>query len=494
MVKKWSTVLVAMALLLAMAMPLVTMAADWPVRILTPPDTLDLPYSDYSSRDSTYAAGRDWVKVALESDNTMYLISTDDQGQSWENATLWHAPSWNRDLDYCYDGTYFHFATTDFTEESDNYSILYRRGAPQTDGSITWSTENWQVAVAYAGTYVYEDPKIAVGDDGEPFIAYEQADKDTFLDISICVARSNATEGGTWSANWSDSQVSADHNFFSVCCVAEDIYLVVSEDEESQLYAWTYSNVGFADLVTRQAQGEEGDLFYVYQWSMVRSGDSVELVYSVYEALTESAVYWMLGRTYDTASGLWSAPVTIDTWPYMNGAVEVDVSVALAGDDVYAFWPYEEWEPFDDGLINVAGQVRYAKKVDGLWEAPVVWIDVFNMGISIDTYDLDTTAGTNAEEHVPVVFMGSTDEWMTSDTWFTGLDVTATAPTPPDPTDTGNFVPAVAAYMVMMLLINVPMVLAGRAGYEVSGTLLGLINLLFVLVALMVILFPYLST
>lgn len=490
--RRCGVAMLMLAVLLAVATPLVAIAADWSVRLVSNSEGLALPYSDYAARDSTYAAGRDWVKLAaLGTDNSMYMISTADQGLTWDNASVWHAPSWNRDVDYCYDGTYFHFVTSDYTTESDNYSLLYRRGAPQANGTIVWSTPTWQVAVAYGGTYVYVDPHIAVGDDGEPFIVYEQADKDTFLDISTCVTRSNATPGGTWSVNWSDSEPSALHHFYSACCVGADDYLVVSMDEESQLIAWTYSDVGFADLVTLRDSGSEGDLFYVNTWSLVRSGGSVELVYSVEEMIAdpESALLSMVGRTYDIASRTWSAPVTVTEWPLGNGGSQIDVSVALAGEDVYAFWPYEDGTMEEGDFVPTVGQVRYAKKTDGVWSSPVEWLDTMSMGIAIDVYAIDTTAGTNAEEHVPVLFQGTTDEWLTSDAWFTGLDVTGQTPTPPT---SNNFVPAVVAYMVMMLLVNVPMGMAARAGYEVAGTWLGVANLIFVIVAVCVVLLPYL--
>ena len=490
--RRWGVAMMMLAVLVAMAEPLVTIAADWPVRLITNSGVLEFPYSDYSSRDTTYAAGRDWVKVAaLGTDNSMYMISTADQGATWDNASVWPSPSWNRDVDYCYDGTYFHFVTSDCTVESDNYSLLYRRAVPQANGTLVWSTPTWQVAIPYEGTYVYNDPKIAVGDDDEPFIVYEQADKDTFLDISTCVTRSDATPGGTWDVNWWDSEVSAVHHFYSACCVAPDIYLVVSLDEDSQLFAWTYSDVGFADLTTLRDSGTEGDIFDVYMWSMVRNGGTVELVYSVEEMVAdpESATMEIVARTYDIASSLWGAPATISSWDCMGGASEVDVSVALAGSDVYALWPYEEWVPDDDGYVNTAGQIRYSKMTGGMWSPPAVFLDVLGMGITIDSYDFDTTAGTNASEHIPVVFDGSTDGWLTSDTWFTGLDVTGQTPTPPT---SNNFVPAVVAYMVMMLLVNVPMGMAARSGHEVSGTWLGFANLVFVIVAVCVVLLPYL--
>jgi hypothetical protein len=142
-------------------------------------------------RKSFYAKGRYWV---FYSDGTNMVFKTSVDGISWSSATTVRAADNGNKFSVFFDGTYVHYA---YSSQVTNTPLYYCRGTPDSNGTVTWSSE--QTAVAAASTVSYTGPCITVATDGRAWIGYEYYTT-TGPDRYPCVTR-NANTDGTWSTD-----------------------------------------------------------------------------------------------------------------------------------------------------------------------------------------------------------------------------------------------------------------------------------------------------
>jgi hypothetical protein len=88
-----------------------------------------------------YYNGRHWVFVLVN--NNLYWYHSVD-GLTWTQGGYITPLSIGRGFSVWFDGTYVHYC---YANESYGGAIYYRRGTPNADGSITWSTATEQTAV-----------------------------------------------------------------------------------------------------------------------------------------------------------------------------------------------------------------------------------------------------------------------------------------------------------------------------------------------------------
>jgi hypothetical protein len=145
-------------------------------------------------RKCFYANGLFWV---FYSDGTYLVYRTSADGVNWSAATTVRACTSGRMFDIYFDGTYLHYAYAPGTAGGD---LMYRRGIPNPDGTITWSAAE-QIAydaVSVTGVvreYVYE-PSIAVDSAGRPWIAFRYYEYYAATYSTMVMASSTAD--GTW--------------------------------------------------------------------------------------------------------------------------------------------------------------------------------------------------------------------------------------------------------------------------------------------------------
>mgnify|MGYP001046024937 CR=1 FL=1 len=139
-----------------------------------------------------YANGRHWA-FYITNDEIYYRSSTD--GISWSSRTyvcplniLWGFDLW-------FDGTYLHYAN--FDTYTTDWCIEYRRGIPESDGSITWSAD---AQYAELGTDAYWGT-ITVARDGSVYISY---DENLGGGYEYPTVTKNKKKDGTWEteAGW----------------------------------------------------------------------------------------------------------------------------------------------------------------------------------------------------------------------------------------------------------------------------------------------------
>ncbi|MBA7675817.1 hypothetical protein ES703_84055 [subsurface metagenome] len=155
-------------------------------------------------RKAWYAAGRHWIiylkRSAASPDGGFYWKSSTD-GMSWSSSSLFReveTPPFEEpinesdELNVYFDGTYLHAVyvmNRNNDNSEDNYNkIWYRRGIPNSDGTIAWSSD-WVVALDRDTTTVKGYASIVTDTDGYPWIDYWQSEG---LDPSKC------TPTGEW--------------------------------------------------------------------------------------------------------------------------------------------------------------------------------------------------------------------------------------------------------------------------------------------------------
>jgi len=134
-------------------------------------------------RKSFYANGRFWVFYS-DGTNMVYCTSTD--GSTWSAATTVRAATVGYMFSVWFDGTYLHYAYASAS------SIYYRRGTPNSDGTITWSADEQTVSTTYNKAYY---PMVSVDSNGYVWIGYRDYDGTYYYPYVIKSQYNNGTFG-----------------------------------------------------------------------------------------------------------------------------------------------------------------------------------------------------------------------------------------------------------------------------------------------------------
>ena len=111
--------------------------------------TIDYATRFSFQRKAFYANGRFWV---FYSDGTNMVYSTSTDGVTWTTPTAIRYASYGYYFSVWFDGTYVHYAVA---RRIDGEGAFYRRGTPNADGSITWTTVEQTVlpGIGYVNYY-----------------------------------------------------------------------------------------------------------------------------------------------------------------------------------------------------------------------------------------------------------------------------------------------------------------------------------------------------
>lgn len=126
--------------------------------------SVSLGLRGYHQRNSFYAKGLFWV-YAISASYVGFKTSSD--GYTWSSHTqlYWAIDLGTFSLDF--DGTYVHYSYC----TTEGNPLYYRRGEPQSNGTITYSTTQQTVMEGVANIF-YLYPTVAVSSSGYPFIGY----------------------------------------------------------------------------------------------------------------------------------------------------------------------------------------------------------------------------------------------------------------------------------------------------------------------------------
>jgi len=140
-------------------------------------------------RKTFYANGRYWV---FYGDGTNIVYRTSINGITWTDPTTVVACTLSHYFSIFFDGTYLHYANC--FPGWVGQPMKYRRGLPNANGTITWSTGT-EVTVYSHSQSGFQRPVIAVDTQGYPWIGcYDQYYNDLYATVM-----KSTTNDGTWS-------------------------------------------------------------------------------------------------------------------------------------------------------------------------------------------------------------------------------------------------------------------------------------------------------
>ena len=302
-------------------------------------------------RKSFYANGRYWV-FYVEGSNIVFRTSTD--GSSWSASTTVRSNA-DPDSQYCvgghfsvfFDGTYLHYA---YADDASSGSLYYRRGIPNSDGSMTWSAVE-QTAYSQSG-YNPSDPFVSVDSSGYPWIGFS-----CYSSGHRAYVTKSSKNDGTWTTEsgfpYQLTNSLNDYNRVTIVpLTSQKVYAIYTASGGCRVYGklWTGS-WGNEEQVSTGASTIQSGSYY----SAVASSDDIHFVY-----LSSSTVKY-IKRIYGTG---WQSEVTVQSSVTTTSAPVLSINTATA--DLCCFW----------GGSPTADHIYYKKCVGGTWDTdPTDWID-----------------------------------------------------------------------------------------------------------------------
>jgi hypothetical protein len=349
-------------------------------------------------RKAFYANGRFWVFYS-NGTNMVYRTSTD--GLTWSDAITIGACIEGAFFSVWFDGTYVHYARYYSND------LFYRRGIPNSDGTIDWGGVAEQTVYDGTLTSYYDTPSIAVDSGGHAWIGARYYNGTNYYPYVF----KNANINGTWSTAlgfpYQLSTTAGNSYVQPVPLTNLKVYVIYTRSgalSKGQLYDGTSWGSEESDLADYNIQAPE--LF-----SAVNEGDNVHFVYirqTTYQIRYNK-------RTYGVGWGVNDALVQDAMAFYSAPALSID-----AYGNLYCFWVKKDTD-----------HVYYKKCVSGTWDTdPTDWINEATDGIPYD-YVLSSFYQTQ-NNYIGVLYLTKT-----ASPYNVRFDfLIITAPPPPKPKGT----------------------------------------------------------
>ena len=304
-------------------------------------------------RKTFYANGRFW---AFYSDGTNMVYRSSADGVNWTDAVSVGACPYGHRGSVFFDGVYVHYA------RYDTPGTYYRRGKPESDGTITWSADE---QVVYAGTVEPPDgylvPMIAVDSEGFPWIGVSHRVVDTDQPKVVKSSKKDGTWetefvytlNETWDPYWWVTVVPlTDGKVYVIYCTGGPY--TEYHFPLGRLYDGESWGSEESDLTDRKLYGG-------YTLSATNQHDDVHLAYltetvSPYEIRYNKRTY---GVGWQEEDELVAPAPTLFTTPCL--------SIDTLKNVIYCFWL--KWTQ------GAGGGVRYKRRINGAWDVTVTaWI------------------------------------------------------------------------------------------------------------------------
>jgi len=178
----------ALVVLLIFSFAFATASASFPSSVASVGATASNAIIHSFQRKAFPAKGLLWF---FYSDGTNLLFKTSTDAALWGSATTIRSCSSGEYFSVWFDGEFMHYVVA---PSSANTPIYYRRGTPNSNGSITFTNE--QIAVPAYSSVTYSIPFLSVDSNGYAWIGFRQYNS-TSGSYGIYVTRSGNNDG-TW--------------------------------------------------------------------------------------------------------------------------------------------------------------------------------------------------------------------------------------------------------------------------------------------------------
>lgn len=279
-------------------------------------------------RKSFYANGRYWVFYSTDNYINKMVYRTSVDGSTWSPEVELRSGNKGYYFSVVFDGTYVHYA---HARDVTGLALYYRRGIPNSDGTITWSTDTEQTALAEHFEMRYAFPTIAVDSEGYPFIGYK-CENNTLHSRYPYVTKSSLNNGTWLTASGFPYQLSTvsdpDYRLEIVALTNSKVYALYPSGNPSAGYTikgrlFNGTHWGSEEVVAPSKNENR------VSHSMVNNGDDIHLVFT--KQATYDIVY--VKRTYGKG---WESEVTVQS---STTAVTCPVlSIDNEKNILYCFW------------------------------------------------------------------------------------------------------------------------------------------------------------
>jgi hypothetical protein len=327
------------------------------------PSTVSTSTSNLSVRfphqhKAFYAAGRVWV---FYSDGTDGVYRTSTNLESWSSAATFRSGITDgAEFSMWFDGTYLHYAYAKWNTA--NTPIYYRRGTPNSDGTITWSADEQTARPAVSGVWWF-GPHVGVDTSGYAWVFYQYRVYGTATNYPE-VTRSGNNDG-TWGTTpggfpyrlntssveyWSGQVVPlTSGKMLAVYCA------------RGTVRARRWDGSAWGSEVATSAVANEG-----YRTAAVADGDDAHIAF-VYGAYP--GPYGLRYARYTYSTNSWGSETILLSDQDIR---EYAPAISKAGVNLYVFWSQKP----------TAGHIYYRKWNGSSWETQVDWIDESSDGLT----------------------------------------------------------------------------------------------------------------
>jgi len=329
-------------------------------------------------RKGFFANGRFWV-FYVEGSNMVYRTSTD--GVTWSSSNTIKSTNCGDEFSIWFNGTYVHYA---HTPPASGSGLFYRRGTPNSNGTITWSANEQTVIAGVSGVTLYY-PFVSVDSSNYPWIAYNRLESGTRYPYIT----KSSTNDGTWSTPsgfpYQLSTTAAGNWVGSVVPLTnQKVYAV---------YAYSYTS-GYGKLWNGTSWGNEeasmSDIEDSRWHSVVSIDDDVHLVFR------HDVSYDLIYRWRNGTSGTWNNEETVQELTGAQVSPPV-LSKDLSTNNLYMFWMG----------APTTNHIYYKKRVNGVWDQnPTDWLD--ESADSLTGNDLFTSFYQVYDNVIGLVYMTKT--------------------------------------------------------------------------------------
>ena len=271
---------------------------------------------------------------------------------------------WGSLFSIWFDGIYLHYT---YCMRLLNAPLYYRRGIPNSDGTITWSAAE-QTAVAGGATYVYIDPFVSVNSDGYAWIGYMRYDSGIYHPYVTMSGNNDGTWGATPAGFPYQFPQHADNrqNRISPIPLTDSkmlaVYAYNGLTEKAKARLWDGAAWGSEVLTSPKIEPS-------YHFSAVAEGDDVHLVFmnrSHYDLTYVKYVY--------STNSFTAGETLLPGGPYNTTAV---ISRA-SNNDLYIFWT-------GNPALNTLYYIIYTAEND-TWGPIVKWESEEEEELTFNTY------------------------------------------------------------------------------------------------------------
>ena len=307
--------------------------------------TTDNAISYSNQRQTFYGVSRFWIFYSNGTD-IVYKSSLD--GITWSSANAVRGCTSGSKFSIWWDSTYVHYA---YCAGTSNTALVYRRGTPLINGTVSWDNERNAVAANASKTYLY--PFISKDTSGYPVISYTCDNTTTTTPYAVKSNQSN----GTWTSDNFSTQLSTDNDTnwrTTILPVAsQDLMAIYARDGQiikSKVYDYSASS-----FLSEKATTEDIEVGSYFS-AVVDTANITHLTFLEDDSQKIQYTHYHSGGT------AWEAESTV----YDGTSVTMaPVLSKTLGDNLYCFW-------LGDSSAN---HVYYKKCTSGTWDTnPTDWL------------------------------------------------------------------------------------------------------------------------